>query len=103
MSIIETFKETGIFVKISSSSLLVSLLFVWIAFTCTGWGGYDRKEVPSVKNGLHFGLWRLCDDSIIVTPCKPLDGVTNGNLFTILARFYLTLNFMNLRNSSAWL
>ena len=81
MSIIDTLKDTGILVKICGSSLLVSLLFVWIAFTCTGWGGYARQEKPYERSGLRFGLWRVCDEKKYVTPCQPLDGVAIGNDF----------------------
>ncbi|XP_045185717.1 uncharacterized protein LOC123543709 [Mercenaria mercenaria] len=76
MAIIERFSEAAVLAKLCSVTLLVAMLLVWIAFTCTGWGGYDRKTEPYERSGKHFGLWRVCSDSKYMSSCDPLDGVT---------------------------
>lgn len=76
MGVVDGFKGAGLFAKIAFVLLLVATMFVWIAYTCTGWG-----EATSGSNkGRHYGLWRSCSDNEYSPSCVQLDGWANGNV-----------------------
>lgn len=71
MAVMDDFKGASIINKIAFIILLVALLCVYIAFTCTGWG--------EVNTGGHWGLWRACGNADTGSGgCSQLDGWANG-------------------------
>lgn len=74
MGVVDRFKGAGLFAKVSLALLMVSTLFVWIAYTCTGWG----EAVSGPRAGTHFGLWRICSNHDYTPGCTPTDGWANG-------------------------
>lgn len=73
MGAVEGFKGSGLFAKVSLVLLIIAALFVWIAYTCTGWG--IAKSGP--REGTHYGLWRICSDDPYIPGCAPTDGWAN--------------------------
>lgn len=74
MPVLDRFKDAGVLAKTAFVTLLAAALFVWIAYTCTGWGGYARKTEPYKRSGRHVGLWRSCSDDKDSPSCSDLDG-----------------------------
>lgn len=72
MVILDRLKDAGTLAKGAFVTLLVAVLFVWIAYTSPGWGGYGDE-----KRGRHFGLWRQCAQT---PPCASLDGWALGKI-----------------------
>lgn len=71
MGFVNGFKASGLFAKMALALLIVSCVFAWIAYTCTGWG--EERD-----SGVHYGLWRICSNDKYVSGCFPTDGWANG-------------------------
>ncbi|XP_045185708.1 uncharacterized protein LOC123543700 [Mercenaria mercenaria] len=73
MGVVDGFKGAGLFAKIALVLLLIATLFVWIAYTCTGWG----EAKSGANDGTHIGLWRICSDNKYTPGCSQTDGWAN--------------------------
>ena len=62
--------------KLALGLLSIATLFAWIAYTCTGWG----EAVDGSREGLHYGLWRICFENKNIPGCVATDGWANGKL-----------------------
>jgi hypothetical protein len=99
MGVVDGFKGAGLSAKIAFWLLLVATMFVWIAYTCTGWAegtsGYDE--------GRHYGLWRSCTDDKYYPGCYELDGWANGKpvykIFNVDLNFCLNIHFIQSTSS----
>ncbi|XP_033735208.1 uncharacterized protein LOC117323836 [Pecten maximus] len=66
MGVVDGIKSASLFGKLAFFLLAVALLFVYIAFTTTGWG--------ENASGTHWGLWRICGNNEYIPGCTPVDG-----------------------------
>ncbi|XP_045185698.2 uncharacterized protein LOC123543691 [Mercenaria mercenaria] len=73
MGVVDGFKGAGLFAKIAVVLLLIATLFVWIAYTCTGWG----EAKSGTADRIHIGLWRICSDNKYTPGCSQTDGWAN--------------------------
>lgn len=78
MGVVDGFKGAGLFAKIALVLLAISTLFVWIAFTCTGWGEEKLSADAKTIARSHIGLWRMCSNNENTPNCAPTDGWANG-------------------------
>lgn len=77
MGAVDSFKGAGLFAKIALALLSIYGLFVWIAYTCTGWGEKMTGPQGNSFQSKHYGLWRICSNSEIRPDCEPTDGWGN--------------------------
>lgn len=77
MGVVDSFKGAGLFAKIALALLSISALFVWIAYTCTGWGEEKIAAKAESTGSSHYGLWRICSNNVNSPSCVPTDGWGN--------------------------
>ncbi|KAK7504583.1 hypothetical protein BaRGS_00004069 [Batillaria attramentaria] len=72
MGVKDGFMGASLMVKISFILLLIANLFNWIAFTTASWGYFDFDGIANSLDGVGYGLWRRCGETI--SGCTVLDG-----------------------------
>lgn len=76
MGAVDSYRGAGLFAKIAVALLSISAMFVWIAYTCTGWGEGKIGLAISYESR-HYGLWRICSNNEISPDCEATDGWGN--------------------------